>query len=210
MPEMEASLPPNDQIARARLHCGLGKWLQRARNSLPAAEREYREAIKLAPQFGLPHALLGDLLMGKSSNFYVGDQKDQSRRVHDEAKEELDKAIQIAPNDPTPYYAYCYSCWVDIAKLRTIYLQAVKLDKVHSVFYDDSHWEFAMKAAEHDGFMEASQDAFLRAMILNPSEYESGVMSTRPAGGMALYCWKNAKEMKKDYFQYKGKIDSLW
>src|SRR5271157_445769 len=74
MPGMEATIPADDTVTRVRLHCGLGIWLQQNTKGWPAAEQEFREAIRLAPELGVSHVLLGDFLMGKSSKLHTANE----------------------------------------------------------------------------------------------------------------------------------------
>lgn len=90
-----------------------------------------------------------------------------------------------------------------------MYLLTVRLDQAHSFFFGDYHYEFAMKAAEQGSHSE-SQDAFRRARVVSPSDFESGIMAIRPSGGMALSCWREAKATIDFNRSDDRKMNALW
>jgi TM2 domain-containing membrane protein YozV len=162
--------------------------------------------------------------MGDSSNLYLEQQNGSSqqfpklsqkeleslsRQFHDQAQEELELAIRLNPNDPTPYYVFCNSQFLDFSQLKNQYLQGVQRDTTHSPEFGGKHWSFAIKAAKF-GQGNETTSAFLRAMIVAPEEYYEGPRSVRPKDGLALSCWQTAKQQIVSYRDDSGKLDKLW
>ena len=221
---IEAEIPSNDVVTRVRLYCGLGGWLGGNRYTRPKGIELIRHAIELSTNMALPHTLLGTLLMGDSSNLYLEQQNGSSREFpelsqkelelvsrdfHDHAQKELELAIRLNPNDPTPYYIFCKSQFLDFSQLKNQYLRGVQRDKTHSSEFGRYHWSFAIEAAKFNQAGDAT-DAFLRAMIVALEEYCEGPRSVRPKDGLALSCWQTAKQQIVSYRDNAGKIDTLW
>jgi tetratricopeptide (TPR) repeat protein len=221
---IEAGIPSSDVETRARLYSGLGTWLGGNRYTRPKGMELIRHAIELSPNLALSHAMLGTLLMGDSSNSYLergtgsfrqhpelsdGELESLSKNLHNQAQEELELAIRLNPNDPTPYYVFCNSQFVDYPTLKNQYLQAVQRDETRSPEFGGKHWSFAVKAAKFDQAGDATE-AFLRAMLVAPEKYYEGTGSVRPKEGLALSCWHTAKQEMVSYRDDPGRLAELW
>lgn len=224
LPRMEAAIPADDLNTRVQLYCGLGFWLGGNIYTRIEGENLIKRAIELIPLQALPHTLLGSLLMGDSSNTFIeqgqtsfrlhpelSDQELEllARDYHEKARIQLDEAIRLNPDDPTPYYAYCKSQFLNFVELQSRYLQGVQSDKTHSPEFGGDHWNFAIKAAKFEQ-SASSTSAFLRAMIVLPQDYYDGPGSVRPQSGLALSCWQTAKQQMAFYQSDTEKTAALW
>lgn len=221
---IEAEIPSDDVLTRVRLYCGLGVWLGGNIYTRPKGIELIRQAIELSPDMALPHALLGTLLMGDSSNVYLergtssfrqhaglSDRELEflSRDFHEQAQKELESAIRLNPNDPTPYYVFCKSQFLEFSQLNKYYLQGVQRDKTHSPEFGGSHWSFATKAAKFNQRHDAT-NAFIRAMLVSPQQYYEGTGSVRPREGLALSCWQTARQQVSSYQADTERLGELW
>jgi tetratricopeptide (TPR) repeat protein len=223
LPEIAAALPEEDPNTRAQLYLGLGYWLGMNRYTRPKGMELIQQAAVFAPKMALPHAILGALLMGDSSNAFL-EKNDRSigqypelsgqelgllaQHAQDQATKELERAISLEPDDPTPYYAFCKSKLLGYAEMKGRYQKGMLLDKTHSPEFGASHYDFAMMAARA-GFTKDAVEAFLRAMIAAPQEYGSGPGTMRPQSGPAFECWQTAKGKFASY-QDAQKRTELW
>ncbi len=223
LPEIAAALPEGDQNARAQLYLGLGYWLGTNRYTRPMGMDLIEQAAAFAPKMALPHAILGTLLMGDSSNAFL-EKNDRSIGQHpelsgqelgllaqhaqDQAIKKLEQAISLDPDDPTPYFAFCKSKLLGFPEMKGRYQKGVLLDKTHSPEFAGSHYDFAMRAAG-GGFAKDAVEAFLRAMIAAPQEYSGGPGTMRPQSGPAYDCWQTARKELASY-QDAQKRAELW
>lgn len=221
---LETEIPASEVITRVRLYCGLGTWLGGNIYTRPKGIELIKHAIELAPQMALPHTLLGTLVMGDSSNAYLERQSGSlrlfsgmsleelgllSQAYHEEAKKELELAINLDLKDATPYYIFCQSKFLDYRQLENYYRLAIKWDKTHSPEFGRYHWSFAIAAAKSNQADEVTK-AFLRAMLVEPQEYYEGPRAVRPKEGLALSCWLTAKQQVGAYQGNPEKIETLW
>lgn len=221
---LETEIPASEVTTRVRLYCGLGTWLGGNIYTRPKGLELIKHAIELAPQMALPHTLLGTLVMGNSSNANLERQSGSlrlfsgmsleelgllSQAYHEEAKKELELAINLDPKDAAPYYVFCQSKFLDYRQLENYYLLGIERDKTHSPEFGRYHWSFAIAAAKFDRAGEATK-AFLRAMLVEPQEYYEGPRAVRPREGLALSCWQTAKQQVGSYQSDPVKIKALW
>jgi len=155
--ESERALALDDRLAEP--HGTLGAYMIQYEWDWPAAEREYRRAIEIAPDDPETHGFYGFALG------YMG--------RYDDALRELQRAFEVDPLDPIGFVftGDVYAMRRDYARARQCYQRVVDMDPYSWVGYFDRG-----RLSSYEGNLPAAIEDIEKAVTLTDNPMVKGVL----------------------------------